>query len=154
MARSLNQRDTEDGKSVEKIITLLNKKNHFLEKFYSLNEDQILRLKKNHFDGLDSFYQSREDLLKVLQYVDEKIKKFLPSSQVSHLQEEREDFNETRDEIQEALKIKAEIVSQILRQDLEILSLIDKEKSSIISELQGVKKTQSVFEKYRFKLVM
>ena len=59
-----------------RIITLLNQKNHYLEKFYSLNETEIIHFSAGYFDNLDSFYQTREKILEMIKYLDGEIDKF------------------------------------------------------------------------------
>ena len=49
-----------------RIINLLNQKNHFLEKFYSINETELLNFSKGNFDNLEDFYQSRERILSIV----------------------------------------------------------------------------------------
>ncbi|MCB0411258.1 MAG: hypothetical protein KDD22_01955, partial [Bdellovibrionales bacterium] len=49
------------------------------------------------------------------------------------------------------LREKNEIVTEILSQDLQILSLIEKEKSSIIRELAAVKTGRKVLQTYHSK---
>ena len=39
-----------------RLIQFLNEKNHFLEKFFTLNESQIARLEAGKFDDLELFY--------------------------------------------------------------------------------------------------
>lgn len=59
-----------------RIIDLLNQKNHFLEKFYTLNENEILNFASGIFDNLESFYQSREKILELIKYIIMKISNF------------------------------------------------------------------------------
>ena len=40
-----------------RLVQLLNEKNHFLEKFYSLNESQINMLQQGMFDDIERFYR-------------------------------------------------------------------------------------------------
>ena len=58
-----------------RLIQFLNEKNHFLEKFYALNEAQIAHLESGHFEDIERFYNQREDLLKVIKYIDSEIHK-------------------------------------------------------------------------------
>lgn len=56
-----------------RIITLLNEKNHYLEKFYSLNERELKNFLDGHYDGLEPFYDSREKILEIIKYIDAQI---------------------------------------------------------------------------------
>ena len=53
-----------------KTVQLLNEKNHFLEKFYSLNEKQLVQLSASRFENVEYFYNQREDILKIIKYID------------------------------------------------------------------------------------
>ena len=128
-----------------RLVQLLNEKNHFLEKFYSLNESQIEKLRGGNFDDIEKFYNQREDLLKILKYVDAEINR-------SHLL--HKDLTGSFDEIQksaikECLRAKEMYVKRILDQDLTVLGLIDDAKSQIIRELQDVKKGSRALAGYK-----
>jgi hypothetical protein len=123
-----------------RIVSLLNHKNHYLEKFYSVNETEILNFAKGEFTNLDSFYQTREKILETIAYIDSQIEAETAEPQTS---------NADKREISTALAIKEEYVSRILAQDLEILSCIEAAKSSIIRELQDIRKTAKAVGSYR-----
>jgi len=125
-----------------RIITLLNQKNHYLEKFYSLNETELLNFVRGDFNSLDSFYQMRDKILEIIKYID---------SEIDHAQvrSEGELTLEIKLQIRESLAIKDEYVSRILAQDLEILACIENEKSNIIRELQSISRTKSAVGRYK-----
>lgn len=128
-----------------RLIQFLNEKNHFLEKFYSLNERQVARLEGGLFDDIEKFYNQREDLLKILKYVDAEIH----TSHMSH-KEMGSKFDASQKEmIRGALRTKESYVKRILDQDLIILSLIDEAKSQIIKELQDIRKSKTALAGYR-----
>ncbi len=128
-----------------RLIQFLNEKNHFLEKFYSLNEYQIGRLESGLFDDIEKFYNQREDLLKILKYVDAEIH----SSHMLH-KDITGAFNDPQKVlIREALRSKEMYVQRILEQDLNILSLIDEAKSQIIKELQDIKHSKKALAGYK-----
>src|SRR2546423_1750880 len=115
-----------------RIITLLNEKNHYLEKFYSINERELKNFLLSNFDGLEVFYESREKILEIIKYIDSQIEA-----------ERMKDTNVTvaekfRTEIKQALAAKDQYVGKILEQDLEILSCIEAAKNEIIKELKSV----------------
>ena len=124
------------------IINLLNHKNHFLEKFYSLNENELLNFARNDFSNLESFYQTREKILETIRYID---------SEIDQLQQnpDLQPSGDQKREASTALAIKEEYVSRILAQDLEILSCIESAKSSIIRELQEIRKARKVVGSYK-----
>ena len=128
-----------------RLIQFLNEKNHFLEKFYSLNERQIARLEGGMFDDIEIFYNKREDLLKILKYVDAEIH----SSHMSHKDMMGSFADGEKSQIREALRTKEMYVKKILEQDLVILSLIDEAKSQIIKELQDIKKSKKALAGYK-----
>ena len=133
------------GESMSRVVQLLNEKNHFLEKFYSLNEKQISLLESGQFDEIEKFYNQREDLLKILKYVDSEIFK----SHMDHKDMNGSFSEEQKQEIRDALRVKETYVKKILEQDLIVLSLIDEAKSQIIRELQDIQKTRKALSGYK-----
>jgi hypothetical protein len=127
---------------MNRIIDLLNHKNHFLEKFYSLNETELLNFARTDFSNLESFYQTREKLLETIRYIDAEVdqEQQKPEVQVTDLQKR---------EVVTCLAIKEEYVSRILAQDLEILACIESAKSNIIRELQEIKKNRKAVGSYK-----
>lgn len=128
-----------------RIITLLNEKNHYLEKFYSLNEKELVHFLQGDFDGLEVFYSAREKILEIVKYLDAQI-------DVSHNREPDAAMRATSDDkrkIREALTIKDEYVSRILEQDLQVLACIESAKNTIIRELQDLKKGKKAVGGYR-----
>lgn len=128
---------------MSRILTLINQKNHYLEKFYSANETEILNFVGGDFSNLESFYQNREKILEMIKYIDGQIE--VASAEGSELTATE------RKEISEGLAIKDEYVNRILAQDLEILATIEDAKSSIIRELQDVRRTKKAVGSYRSK---
>jgi len=128
-----------------RLVQLLNEKNHFLEKFYALNEDQITQLQIGSFDGVEKFYNQREDLLKILKYVDSEIHKaHRMYKDVAGV------FNEDeKSQIRDCMRIKESYVKRILQQDLTVLSLIDDAKTQIIRELQDIQKAKTALAGYK-----
>ncbi len=126
---------------MERIISLLNHKNHFLEQFYSLNETELLNFASNNFSGLEAFYETREKILETIRFVD---------AEIDELQKQDVKITEAQKrEVAAALAIKEEYVSRVLAQDLEILSCIESAKSNIIRELQEIRKTRRAVGSYK-----
>lgn len=125
-----------------RVIQLLQEKNHYLEKFYSLNETELMNFAQANFDGLEDFYQTRERILEMLGYIDRELDK---CDLGPHIQISMED----RDLVRDCLSTKEGYVGRILSQDLEILSCIEKAKSAIIRELQEVRKARKAVSGYK-----
>lgn len=126
---------------MSRIINLINQKNHYLEKFYSANESELLNFVAGDFSNLESFYQNREKILEMIKYID---------GQLEAASSEGNELSATeRKDVSEGLAIKDEYVNRILGQDLEILATIEDAKSSIIRELQDVRKTRKAVGSYR-----
>jgi hypothetical protein len=129
---------------MDKVISLLNEKNHYLEKFLELNERELSNFTSGNFDGLESFYHTRDRILDLIRCIDELIEEesTKPQAAVPVV------TTESKTQISALLREKDNLVTEILSQDLQILSRIETEKSSIIKELQTVKKARKVFRAY------
>ena len=55
---------------MERTLEILEEKNKHLEKFYRLNESEILKFADGNFDQLEIFYDSREGLLELIKRMD------------------------------------------------------------------------------------
>lgn len=128
-----------------RLVQFLNEKNHFLEKFFSLNDAQISRMQGGLFDEIEIFYNQREDLLKILKYIDAEINK----AHQMHKDTNGQYLEAEKNSIREALRTKEAYVKRILEQDLLVLELIDEAKSTIIKELQSVKKARKALTGYK-----
>lgn len=129
---------------MDRIVTLLNEKNHYLEKFYSLNEIELVNFAQGIFDNLESFYQTRERILDVLKYVDAQIEKAHDA-----VTADNNVTKEDRANIKEALDIKDEYVTRIIEQDIQVLACIEMAKNSIIKELQEVRRNRKAVGGYK-----
>lgn len=124
-----------------RIISLFQQKTHYLEKFCEANEEALALFSKGQFETLEAFYQRREDIIKVLHYID---------SQLGQAQEEIKDpTREDREILKAALTEKDRFVNRIMKQDLEILTYIDQAKTEIIRELQDLRRSKSAIGKYK-----
>jgi hypothetical protein len=125
-----------------KIIQLMDQKNHFLEQFCTLGEKTLADFSTRDFSSLEYFYKTREEILKLIAYVDAQVDK-----------EQKEYSGEidpqSREQLKECFKTKDRYVSRILRLDLEILAMLDSEKTMILRDLQGVQKTRKALGGYR-----
>jgi hypothetical protein len=129
---------------MHRMIELYQQKNHYLEKFYSINETEILNFKEARFETLDYFYQTRESILEMLAYIDSEI--------ADEIQKNPELNQDDRAELKALMTIKNEYVNRILKQDLDILCCIETAKSTIIRELQEIKKVKKAVGGYNSRL--
>lgn len=126
------------------IIELLNDKNFCLEKFYRINEAELHNFKMGQFDNLERFYKNRDGLLNIVKKIDDLIEE-----RSKDTAEEVSSNPEMKQTIYMALERKNSLVSQILEQDLQILSAIEVAKSKIIKELTQVKATKKALGSYK-----
>jgi flagellar biosynthesis/type III secretory pathway chaperone len=116
---------------MDRVIALLSEKNNNLEKFYMINEQELINFADGNFDTVEPFYQARDKILDLIscldQLVDEENQR-LTSDEIT---------NDQRADISDLLRGKDELVKAILAQDLQLLNYIEKEKSNIIRELRG-----------------
>ncbi len=127
---------------MQEVINLLNQKNQHLERFYRRNEDEILNFTDGNFENLERFYHSREVILDMIGCLDQMIEEA----------QGRVDAQLTADEKRQAIRAldkKNDLVTQILSQDLQILSLIESAKSNIIKELSQVKVAKKAVGSYK-----
>ena len=133
---------------MNRVLQLMGEKNHFLEKFMSLNEKQITRLESGYYDQIEKFYNQREDLLKIIKYIDSETNNAQMANDVIHKALSDAD----RKSIKENLKIKDTYTAKILDQDMQVLALIDQAKSQIIKELQEVRRGRRAMAGYKSNL--
>lgn len=131
---------------MSKIVELLKQKNQYLEKFCSISEEELQKVKEEKFETLQSFYDVRETILDIVTYLDLQII------------EEEESMNdpiedEIRTDVKTALESKDFLLKRILSVDLEILECIENEKTNIIKELQDVKKAKKVMKNYKSTII-
>lgn len=127
-----------------RLISLLNEKNHYLEKFFSLNEIELGNFQEGNFDSIESFYQSREKILEIISYMD---------GEIGKLQVEQDDpfapSQLEKNQVLECLAVKDEYVKRILAMDLEILACIENAKNGIIRELKDLKNSKKAIGGYK-----
>lgn len=128
---------------MQRIIRLLKEKNSYLERFYEINESEMSNFANRNFDGLESFYQTRDSLLEMIRDIDERID---GENRESH--DEVAFTQSSKVEVELLLKEKTQWVKAILAQDLHILSSVEKEKSTIITELRSTTRAKKVVGAY------
>lgn len=128
---------------MDAIITLLKDKNFHLQKFYQLNEDEMDRFNEENFDNLEIFYQSRETILDLIRCID----RLVEAAAAAHTAPGSVS-QQSKKEMVQVMGAKNELVSLILAQDLEILSMIERAKSNIIKELRQVSTSKKAVGAY------
>lgn len=127
---------------MERIIALLREKIHYLEKFYAVNEHELINFGEGNFDQVEEFYKVRDKILDMVSSIDLIIVEENARVVIESLTEE------IKNEVEALLKAKDEWVTSILAQDLQIISYIEKEKSNIIRELREVTQARRVVGAY------
>ena len=128
---------------MERVIALLREKNCYLEKFFTVNEHELMNVGEGNFENVETFYQAREKMLDLIRCIDQL------------MQEENERSVDAvvsragKTEVETLLKAKDEWVEAILAQDLQILCFVEKEKSNIIKELQTTARAKRAVGAYR-----
>lgn len=130
------------GAMTDEIIHLLSERNRYLSQFSVINKVQIGRLKAGNFEQLSEFYMTREHILAVVEKIELLLSQKLEQS-------EADISDENRSAVESLLQAKDKIIKDILDQDLEILSTIEQEKTSIISELKTLKKGRKTITAYK-----
>jgi hypothetical protein len=129
---------------MKRLLKLLEERNHYLEKFYTLNENQLVELETANYNNIEAFYQNREGILEVISYIDTEIEKFNSEEPFA-----LSNFEKTQ--IRENLIIKKEFIKRILDQDFKILAKIENAKNEIIKELSEVKSGRKAISGYKSK---
>ncbi len=128
-----------------KTIQLLNEKNHFLEKFYSLNEKQLVQLTSSQYENIEYFYNQREDILNIIKYIDAEIVRAHNDEVAMNMIASPQDQEIAR----ECLRVKNIFVNRIIEQDIQIISLIERLKTNIINELKTVRHARRTMAGYK-----
>lgn len=115
---------------MERVIELLKEKNVYLEKFFLVNEHELINLGSGDFENVEAFYQARDKILELIAKIDESIEQHTRTLVGEAVEAQRT-------KVTEILAAKDELVQQILSQDLQIIAYIEKEKSNIIRELHA-----------------
>lgn len=126
---------------MKRLLDLMDQKNHFLEKFYTVNETHLERFLKNRFEQINEFYDARENILEILKYIDQEIQV------VSNATTEESILGVQK--LKRCLALKDTFVQKILEQDIDILACIEAAKNSIINELREVRNGKKVISAYK-----
>ena len=127
---------------MENIISLLWDKTHHLQRFYEINESELMNFVEGNFDNLEVFYNSREAILDLVACID----RLIEQANISNPNADA--TNEQKQEISSAIARKNDLVNEILAQDLQILSVLESAKSNIIKELSQVRAARKAVGAY------
>ncbi len=127
--------------NMQRLLELMDQKNHYLEKFYTINETHLVDFLKNRFEEINDFYNARENILEILKYIDQEIRI------VSHTATE-ESMHQVQ-KLRLSLSVKDTFVGKIIEQDIDILACIEAAKNSIIQELKDVRMGKKVIAAYK-----
>lgn len=127
---------------MNRLMKYLCEKTHFLEKFFGLNEVHLPEFRENDFANLEFFYHSRDTVLDIISYLDEIIREEMKTNGFLNY----ETVTDAR--MKEQLSYHDLMINKVLKQDLEILSLMDSAKSGMIQELQQVRQGKKVTAAY------
>lgn len=119
---------------MDQILELLNNKNFHLNKFLEMNDKELSNFVEGNFDNLERFYQTREAILDLIKCID----RLVEQGNIA-ITDARTVTEQQRLMLKKVLDEKNEIVTRILAQDLQILSVLETAKSNIIRELAQVK---------------
>ncbi len=126
---------------MRRLLELMDQKNHYLEKFYTINETHLEMFLKSRFEEINEFYNSRENILEILKYIDQEIQVVSQTAK----EESRLDIQK----LKQCLNVKDTFVQRIIEQDIDILACIEAEKNSIITELRDVRIGKRVIAAYK-----
>ncbi len=129
---------------MEEIIELMHEKNHYLEKFYSLNKSELGRIAVGNYENLQSFYQNRDKLLELVQYIDEKMDNLNHQTHAVELMTKRD-----RERVLRCLERKDELAKEIIDQDLIIIGHIERAKADIIRDIGTLRQSRKAIRGYR-----
>lgn len=114
---------------MERVIALLKEKNFYLEKFFVVNEHELINFGAGDFENVEAFYQARDKILDLVRCIDGLIEE-------ENARTHSPVTNDQRKEAEALLKQKDDWVKSIVAQDLQLLEYVEKEKSNIIRELK------------------
>ena len=118
--------------AMHRLVHILEQKNESLEKFYNLSRERIHCFERGDFRQLKNFYLVRENLLQGIGRLDAQIEGLgdvgAPSVALSP---------DVHKHILQLQKARRHWVTQILWQDLHLLSFVEKAKSNMIRKLTG-----------------
>jgi hypothetical protein len=126
---------------MERVIALLTEKNDYLEKFYAINEHELINFSAGDFENVEIFYQTRDKVLDLIRCIDQLLED-------ENTRMFMNDTDANRSQVTRLFAEKDRLANAILAQDVEILSHIDREKTKIIKELRGTQQARRAVGAY------
>jgi hypothetical protein len=133
-----------EGSMFEKLQSLLEQKNHFLERFLLLCKTYRSKLLAGDSNDIDLFQQSRQQILNIVEYFDNYIERITAS-----LPENPDAIPPRyRKAVRELIQSKDEIVREILNVDVEVLGLLQIMQDNLDNDLADVRKSKRLTNAY------
>ena len=126
---------------MDRVIALLEEKNDYLEKFYAVNEHELINFGAGDFANVEIFYQTRDKFLDLIRCIDGLLEDENTRSIVNVTEAHRAN-------VARLFATKDALVTSILAQDLQMLEFIEKEKSQIIRELKTTQQARRAVGAY------
>ena len=123
---------------MSRVLDLLKEKNFYLEKFLEESRKKRTQFKARRFENLQSLYEKREKILYNIQSIDKKINKICSNQNFEILNPPK------KSEMAQLLKKIRSNVSDIIQEDLQIISCIENEKSEIIKKMRRKKSFREI----------
>lgn len=127
---------------MDNVVRLIKEKNQLLKHFLKMTTEECQRINAGDFSKLQVFYETREGFLKLIMLLDSKVKSANFDSNATNEKLARAAMNDL-------FKEKEVLIATILDKDLEMLSMVEKEKSEVIRDLQDVSRGRRVMSAYR-----
>lgn len=127
---------------MQRLTMLMTERNNYLVKYFNLNEREMSLYRQANFDSLDAFYETRQAILEVVAELDRKIDEDLMALTTQEVESQQEDMALLLSE-------KDSIIEKILDQDLELLSMIEKEKGRVLREFMEASLSKKAVGKYK-----
>jgi len=124
---------------------LENEKKHFLLEFVNLNRTALQQFSQGHFQFIDPFYEGRENLLNILNYIEQKI----TSQKLLRSKTEKESLHSSGAVLSSSETGYLPIINEILALDEKIQQSIKQEKDHLFNEIQSIGKNKKNFVNYK-----
>ncbi len=132
---------------MNRIIQLFKERNHYLDKFIDLNACELQRFNSGNFEDVEVFYETRDRLLNLLKCLEDLIE-----LEYETIKNKAIEVNGAlKQDIRYLLGQKEEKIQLIVEQDIELISLVDQEKTKIYHTMKTIKKGRKVISAYKSK---
>ncbi len=132
---------------MNRIIQLFKERNHYLDKFIDLNTCELQKFNSGNFEDVEVFYETRDRLLNLLKCLEDLIE-----LEYETIKNKAIEVNGAlKQDIRYLLGQKEEKIQLIVEQDIELISLVDQEKTKIYHTMKTIKKGRKVISAYKSK---